>query len=60
MIVSFCVYSNVTTMQDAVLEVLKQAARLNKQILIEQTESIKHKHRSTRCTLNVLLYYNNV
>ena len=35
-------------MQDAVLEVLKQAARLNKQILIEQTESIKHKHRSTR------------
>ena len=35
-------------LQTSILEVLKQAARLNKQILAEQVEAVKHKHRSTR------------
>ena len=43
-----CIYNYNTCLKAAVLGVLKQAARLNKKVLIEQTEAVKHKHRCTR------------
>lgn len=36
-------------MQHAVLQVLKEASRLNPNVLLKQLEDVKHKHRTDRC-----------
>ena len=38
----------ISLLQEAVLSVLKQAARLNSTLLRQQVEEVKHKHRTSR------------
>ena len=41
--------------QEAILSVLKQAARLNGTILRQQVEDVKHKHRTSRCSIYIVI-----
>ena len=44
-----CALLDQSHMQHAVLQVLKEASRLNPTVLLKQLEDVKHKHRTDRC-----------